>query len=94
MKSYRYFIAILLCVLCVCLLSGCGRGSVEEKEGNGAQSSLEVSQWLQGFMEDTTSLLKTETSFYEIRRSDFKAPNIDLVYEEKREISAYVWNAG
>ena len=94
MKSDRCFIAIPLCALCVFLLSGCGRGSVEEKEGNAAQSSLEVSQWLQGFKEDITSLLGTETSFYEIRRSDFKAPSIDLVYEEKREISAYAWNAG
>lgn len=74
-------------LLCLFLLSGCGSEEPEDQPG----STLETSQWLQGFKE--TTALAVEKPYYEIRRSNFQTSDIDFSYDEKKEITAYAWDA-
>lgn len=79
---------LVLAFLCV----SCGRTPADGANGGGDGGGFAASQWLQGFKE-STSMPVAETSFYEIRRSDLKVMDIGFPAEEKREVSAYAWDA-
>lgn len=90
MKVGRQYILLFFILSFLCV--SCGRTSVEDTNGEDDRGGFAASQWLQGFKE-STSVPAAETSFYEIRRSGFKVPDIGFSAEEKREIAAYAWDA-
>ncbi|MCH5341957.1 MAG: extracellular solute-binding protein [Acetatifactor sp.] len=90
MKVGRKCSLFLLVLMFLCV--SCGRTPADGANGGGDGSGFAASQWLQGFKE-STSMPAAETSFYETRRSDLKVLDIGFPAEEKREISAYAWDA-
>lgn len=93
-RNKNLYLLIFLTIILICV--GCGgipAGSQPNASGEGESGSLlTASQWMQGFKEAASASI-VETPYYELRRSDFRSPDIDYSAEEKKEISAYSWNA-
>lgn len=87
----QYLLFLLIALLCV----GCN-GTQAAPPTDASSGELEniysVSHWMQGFKE-SNSMLGIETSYYEIRRSDFLDPEIASYFEEMKEVSSYAWDA-
>ena len=89
-KTLCLLIFLTIAILCV----GCGTvpsDVLQDTSDNGEQGGLSVSQWMQGFKEPAA--IPAEADYYEVRRSDFVAPDIDFSCEEKVEISSFSWDA-
>ena len=66
---------------------GCGEMSTDSQPSD----TLKTSQWLQGFKK--TASLASQVPYYEMRRSNFQTSEIDFSYDEKKEVTAYAWDA-
>lgn len=93
-----YLLLVLMLVLLLC--TGCD-GSSNDQESEavyGTEDSetekilLQPNQWQQGFLE-MSSMSKQEKPYYDMRRRDIQLPEIDFSYDERKDISAYAWDA-
>ena len=94
--------AVLLCLVFLCPGCGIPLGQTKEKEKSGAQTSVDYGspdglltpeQWQNGFRRVETAATPDMTPYYELRRSSLQEPELNFKPLERRDISAYAWDA-
>ena len=94
--------AVLLCLIFLCPGCGIPLGQTKGKEKSGTQASVDYGnpdglltpeQWQNGFRHVETAAIPDTTSYYELRRSSLQEPELSFKPLERRDISAYGWDA-